>query len=163
MQNAVPDIELPEPRTAIRAAFLADIPSLIRIEEQSFLSDRMSPRSFRYLLTRANADCLVADAGGQVFGYAAAFYRLGTKVARLHSIAVDPRAQRSGIGGKLLTAIEIAARRHGAKTLRLAVRKDNHGAARLYRAFGFRETGVESRYYSDGMAALTMEKSLAAA
>jgi ribosomal protein S18 acetylase RimI-like enzyme len=123
----------------------------------------MRPRSFRYLLTRANADCLVAETGGHVSGYAAVFYRLGTKVARLHSIAVDPRAQRNGIGGKLLAAIEIAARRYGAETLRLAVRKDNRGAARLYLAFGYSEIGVEPRYYSDGMAALTMEKSLAAA
>jgi len=149
-------------RPAIRRATLIDIPSLIIIEERSFLIDRMSPRSFRHLLTRANADCLVAAAGHDLCGYAAIFYRRNAAVARLHSLAIDPAAHGGGLGRILLTAAEAAAKRRGAHILRLAVRRDNHVAERLYRTSGYREIGTEKNYYADGMAALTMEKRLAA-
>lgn len=163
MPSTEPDIKPPEPPSTIRMAVLADVPSLIRIEERSFLTDRMSPRSFRHLLTRANADCLVAETSGILSGYAAIFYRRGARTARLHSLAVDPGAHRGGIGRALLAAIEATARRHGTETVRLAVRQDNRAAARLYDASGYRETGTEPHYYEDGMAAVTMEKCLAAA
>lgn len=146
---------------SIRPAALADIPSLIEIEERSFLTDRMSARSFRHLLTHARADCIVAAIGGRIVGYAAIFYRRHARVARLHSLAVDPTVHRGGIGRVLLAAAEAAARRRDASLLRLAVRRDNHGAAHLYRSSSYREVGIEPAYYADGMAASTMEKNLA--
>ena len=125
------------------------------------MTDRMSARSFRHLVTRARADCLVATIGAQIIGYSALFYRRNARVARLHSLAVDPAAHRGGIGRVLLEASEAAARGRGASVLRLAVRQDNQSAARLYRTSGYREIGVEPGYYADGMTALTMEKDIA--
>ncbi|HLG87941.1 MAG TPA: GNAT family N-acetyltransferase [Alphaproteobacteria bacterium] len=125
------------------------------------MTDRMSARSFRHLVTRAQADCLLAAVGGKPVGYAALFYRRRARVARLHSLAVDPAAHRSGIGRALLEASEAAARSQGASVLRLAVRQDNERATRLYRSSGYREIGVEPDYYADGMAAFTMEKNIA--
>jgi hypothetical protein len=37
----------------IRTAQLSDIPQLLLLEDQSFESDRISPRQFRYHLTKA--------------------------------------------------------------------------------------------------------------
>ncbi len=125
------------------------------------MTDRMSGRSFRHLVTRARADCLVAAIGGKPVGYAALFYRRHARVARLHSLAVDPAVHRGGIGRALLEASEETARRRGVSILRLAVRQDNERAARLYRSSGYREIGVEPAYYADGMAAFTMEKTIA--
>ena len=148
-------------RPSIRPATLEDVPSLIEIEERSFLTDRMSARSFRHLVTRARADCIVAAIAGRPVGYAAIFYRMGTEVARLHSLAVDPAAHRAGIGRALLSAAEAAVRRRRIPVLRLAVRRDNRAAVRLYRSFEYREIGSEPAYYADGMAARTREKQLA--
>ena len=39
----------------IRPAEEADIPALVRIENRSFRTDRLSPRSFRHMIAKANA------------------------------------------------------------------------------------------------------------
>jgi ribosomal protein S18 acetylase RimI-like enzyme len=155
-------------RLTVRPASLADIPALLAIEEQSFLTDRLSPRGFRYLLTRARADCLIAPSEngpgpGAIAGYAATLYRRTAKVARLHSLAVAAAARGHGVGAVLLAAAEQAARRRGASVLRLAVRADNFAAIALYRSHAYSELGTAFAYYSDGMSALTMEKVLAVA
>jgi ribosomal protein S18 acetylase RimI-like enzyme len=147
----------------IRPAIVADIPELLAIETRSFSTDRLSPRAFRHLLTRAQADCLLAQSVGAILGYAAVFYRAASDVARLHSLAVDPAARGRGVAALILAAIEDAARKHGAAKLRLAVRTDNAAGVMLYRSRGYRELGTELAYYTDGMSALTMEKVLAVA
>jgi ribosomal protein S18 acetylase RimI-like enzyme len=78
----------------IRIATPLDVESLFRIENRSFLSDGFSTRTFRYLLSKANATLL---------------FSRGTSLARLYSIAVDPEHQGQGIGWSLLRAAEEAA------------------------------------------------------
>jgi ribosomal protein S18 acetylase RimI-like enzyme len=146
-----------------RPVDLADIPALIAIEARSFSTDRLSPRAFRHLVRRAHADSLLAASGERILGYAAVFYRAGARVARLHSIAVDPASRGIGAGALLLAAAERAAQQHGAAVLRLAVRADNDPGLRLYRSRGYTELRTESAYYTDGMSAISMEKVLGAA
>ncbi len=148
-------------RLEVRPACLADIPALLAIEEQCFQTDRLSPRAFRHLLTRARADCLVATCDGLIGGYAALLYRRSAKVARLHSLAVANSARGTGLGAILLDEAEKKARARGALILRLAVRQNNFAAAALYRSRGYSELDTAFAYYSDGMSALTMEKVLA--
>ncbi|MBL8668036.1 MAG: GNAT family N-acetyltransferase, partial [Rhodospirillales bacterium] len=110
---------------AIRPATADDIPILIDIENRAFASDRISRRAFRYLLSKANAKALVeTGADGAVRGYALLLFNRGTSLARLYSIAVDPRWQREGIGRTLLATAEAAARERGAAWMRLEVRAD---------------------------------------
>jgi len=143
----------------IRRAAIADIPALTAIENSCFAADRIAHRSFRYLLTRANAAVLVAECRDQVRGYAVVlFYR--TKLARIYSIAVDPRWQGRAIGRALVRAAERIAVERRAARLRLEVRVDNGRARALYRRRGFRQLAVESAYYEDRMDALRLEKSL---
>ncbi|MFN3919871.1 MAG: hypothetical protein ACK4JF_06230, partial [Methylohalobius sp.] len=61
-------LQLPPPSQAItiRPARLEDLDRLVQIENRSFTTDRFSRRTFRYLLTRANAVTLVAEAGGKI-------------------------------------------------------------------------------------------------
>jgi predicted double-glycine peptidase len=87
-------------------------------------------------------------------------YLRGTSLARLYSIATDPDHRGEGIGHALLMAAEDAAREHGAVSMRLEIRSDNHVAERLYRAAGYRQFGVYEDYYEDHADALRMEKSL---
>ena len=159
--SETPDLPVIGAAIAIRPATPRDIPALLAIEERSFETDRMSRRSFQHLLLRANADCLVATSGGSVVGYFATFYRRTIPTGRLHSLAVDPRTQGSGIGRTLLSHAEKCARKQRMETLRLAVRIDNPAAIALYRMSGYREIGTEKNYYSDGATALKMEKTLA--
>jgi ribosomal-protein-alanine acetyltransferase len=144
----------------IRPATVEDLPALLSIEERSFVTDRMSRRSFRHLLKAAHADCLVAADRDRLVGYAVVFYRRTIATARLHSLAVDPDSHGGGIGRALLSAVEGKARDRGNRKLHLEVRQDNPGAIRLYRASGYRDFRTQPNYYSDGMTALSMEKSL---
>ncbi|MGW8311496.1 MAG: GNAT family N-acetyltransferase, partial [Thiogranum sp.] len=82
----------------IRPAGLQDLDALVAIENRSFDVDRFSRRSFRYLLTRANAETLAYEEQGRVLAYAMLLFNTGTSLARLYSLAVDPVLRGKGIG-----------------------------------------------------------------
>lgn len=147
---------------ALRTAIAADIPALLTIEQRSFVTDRLTRRSFHYLLTRANATGLVETHGGRVAGYALVLFHAGTSLARLYSFAVDPAHRGQGVGRRLLEAAEQAARARDCLYLRLEVRRDNEPAITLYKTRGYREFGVYTDYYEDHMEALRLEKRLGA-
>jgi [ribosomal protein S18]-alanine N-acetyltransferase len=67
--------------------------------------------------------------------------------AELLTIAVDPQAQRRGIGARLLAAFEAESLARGAVTGFLEVSAANPGAQRLYARAGWRETGRRRGYY----------------
>lgn len=144
----------------IRHATLDDIDALVGIEDSCFDSDRMTRRSFRYLLTEGNAETLVEEENGVIRGYSMLLFNMGTSLARLYSLAVDPAQQRKGVAGRLLQASEDAARGHDCVSLRLEIRKDNHASIALFKRHGYREFGVHADYYEDHMDALRFEKSL---
>ena len=104
----------------IRPAALADIDALFQLELASFASDRLSRRQFRYMLTRAHAQTLIAEADTGLLGYVLVLFSRATSVARLYSIAVAGQARGQGVGRALVTAAEKAAwaeDRSGATTL----------------------------------------------
>lgn len=144
----------------VRSASLRDLDALVRIENSSFDIDRLSRRSFRYLLTKANAVTLVDEVNGAVNGYSILLFNTGTSLARLYSFAVDPNFRRQGIGLRLLQTSEQTARDRDGVTLRLEVRRDNARAISLFARHGYREFGVIADYYEDHMEALRFEKSL---
>jgi ribosomal protein S18 acetylase RimI-like enzyme len=146
----------------IRPADDADIPALVRIENRSFRTDRLSPRSFRYMIARANGAVLVdVDRKGTVRGYALVLFSRGTPLARLYSIAVDPAHRRHGIGRALLDAAEHAARKAHAAYIRLEVRADDARTQSLYYRAGYRRFGFHAAYYEDRTDALRMQKAIA--
>ncbi|HYH21212.1 MAG TPA: peptidase C39 family protein [Azospirillum sp.] len=151
----------PEPLpVTLRQALPSDIPALLAIEERCFVTDRLTRRSFQYLLTRANATALVEIHGGVIAGYALVLFHSGTSLARLYSFAVDPAFRGRDVGQRLLSAAEQAARAHECIHLRLEVRRDNAAAIALYKKNGYREFGVYTDYYEDHMEALRLEKRL---
>jgi ribosomal-protein-alanine N-acetyltransferase len=151
----------PSRPTSIRLARIGDIPALIALENASFEGDRLSPRSFRHMLTQANAATLVEAEGGETRGYSLLLFRQGSRLARLYSFAVHERHRGKGIAKALLARSERAARARGCDRLRLEVRADNAGALRLYDEAGYRIIGRRAAYYDDKMAAVRMEKALA--
>lgn len=156
-------LQLPSPSQAItiRPARLEDLDRLVQVEHRSFTTDRFSRRTFRYLLTRANAVTLVAELDAKIIGYVTVLFHQNTFLARLYSIAVDPAFRGLGVGSKLIEAAEQLALAHDCVTLRLEVRQDNASAIRLYQAHGYKPLGTVPDYYEDHMDALRMEKFLA--
>ncbi len=147
--------------TVVRKAGLQDLEALVNLEESSFAIDRFSRRSFRYLLSKANAETLLAEEGKQAIGYAMLLFNTGTSLARLYSIAVLPEYQGQGLGGELLKLAEEKARQHECIGLRLEVRSDNLNAIRIYEKHGYKRIGSAKDYYEDHMDAVRMEKNLA--
>ncbi len=144
----------------IRPANLSDLDALVQLETRNFDSDRLSRRSFHYLLTRGNAILLVDEENKQLRGYALLRFHARSPRARLYSLAIDHKHRSRGIGRALLAAAEDAARGRGAASLRLELRKDNHVAARLYEKMGYSGFDTYLDYYADHMDALRMEKPL---
>jgi ribosomal-protein-alanine N-acetyltransferase len=145
----------------IRPAHVSDVDALVALENSVFAGDRISRRSFRYLIAVPSALVLVKRSGADLAGYAVVLLRRGSMRARLYSIAADPRF--AGIGHRLLGAAEEAAARRGAAELSLEVRQDNERAIRLYERSGYRRFDRVPGYYADGAAALRFRKALGAA
>ena len=145
----------------IRTARRQDLDALVAIENAAFQIDRFTRRSFRYLLTQANAETQVyEDAAGQVLGYVIVLFHTGTSLARMYSVAVHPEERGRGLGRELIGAAEQMALDHGCISLRLEVRRDNAAAIGLYEAMGYRRFGMKKDYYEDHMEALRYEKRL---
>jgi ribosomal-protein-alanine N-acetyltransferase len=65
-------------------------------------------------------------------------------------IAVDPRARRRGLGGRLLAHALQRLRSADVRRCLLEVRISNEAAQRLYRRAGFTTDGVRPAYYVSG-------------
>ncbi|TBR35893.1 MULTISPECIES: GNAT family N-acetyltransferase [Dyella] len=144
----------PMPATAavrVRRAELSDLDDLVALELASFASDRLSRAQYRRHLDSDSALVLVASANHRRFlGTAVVFFRKGSKVARLYSIATHAEARGKGVGSALLQAAESHARRRGCKELRLEVRTDNAAAISIYERFGYHRIAELPSYYEDG-------------
>lgn len=92
------------------------------------------------------------------YGGLAVLGRPGDFEGEVHTIGVDPAAQRKGIGGALLDALLERADEFDAPVF-LEVRTDNDPALALYDTRGFSQVGVRKRYYQpSGADAYTMRR-----
>lgn len=150
----------------LRQALGRDLDALYRLEQVAFTGDRFSRRQLWHLLNRAHALTLVAERqapdGGppSLLGYGTLLFRRGTHRARLYSFCVHPEARGSGLGRRLLEALETEALARDAEVLGLEVRADNRVALGLYRRMGFRLERWLGDYYEDGCAGWQMAKPL---
>ncbi|MBS9404337.1 GNAT family N-acetyltransferase [Halomonas sp. TRM85114] len=146
---------------SLRQATSRDLDAIYRLEQLAFSGDRFSRRQLWHLLNRANAETRVAeDETGRLLGYATVLLRQNSRRARLYSFCVHPEARGSGLGRRLLEAVEAVARERGRDVLGLEVRVDNRVALGLYRRMGFRLEAWLEAYYEDGSAGWQMAKLL---
>lgn len=134
---------------------------LVALEKKTFSPiDQQTPRSFRYLLTRANAQVWgISDITG-LHAVAIVLFRRGSHIARLYSIATDTSVQKKGLAARLLKHCETMARKSGCNYIRSEVRKDNHASQRLFHSAGYSIIKLRSGYYPDGVDAFRYEKPL---
>lgn len=76
-----------------------------------------------------------------------AFWRIADQ-AHINNLAVRPELRGRGFGLQMLEAVIAEARRLGAESLALEVRRSNVAAQRLYKRAGFREDGIRKSYYT---------------
>ena len=125
-----------------------------QIERELFPGDDpWSANAFRSELANGNF-YVGAYVGDTLIGYAG--LGLTDFEASVHTIAVVPEYQGSGVGRTLLCALLAKADEDGLPVF-LEVRTDNARAISLYLAHGFEHLGVRRRYYQpSGADAYTM-------
>jgi ribosomal-protein-alanine N-acetyltransferase len=135
-----------------------DLPSILRIEQESFDRDAWSQEVFLEYACAASDLFLVARVGGRIAGYSiACLARHGAEIA---SLAVRPRYRQEGVATVLLKTTIRRVRRSGAQAVWLMVRRQNDEAIRLYRKLGFVHTGTVPNYYDDDVSGWRMRISL---
>lgn len=145
----------------IRPATLSDIHALLSIEHACFDYDGCSKRSFRHFIKQSHIPILVAEAAGQIVGYAVVFIRKNSPKARLYSIAVRPEWHGQGLAKKLLSTLE--SKLHSLphiSSIYLEVHQSNHKALAFYQRQGYQIFGEYHSYYNDGASAWRMFKPL---
>jgi len=148
------------PTLSIRPARTDDLEELVALETRCFSTDRLSRRSFRHMLTRANATTLVHERDGRLTGYALVLFSRGTALSRLYSIAVDTEERGRGVGRALLAAAEEAALARGCVSMRSEVRRDNPASIALFQSAGYQPFAELEDYYEDDMDAIRFERTL---
>lgn len=87
---------------------------------------------------------LAHDDDGKIVGFS--LYRTVVDDAELLLLAVDPAAQRRGVGKTLLQGFIEDSRSRGADRIHLEVR-DGNPAVQLYKAAGFEQANRRTNYY----------------
>ncbi|MFI5777237.1 ribosomal protein S18-alanine N-acetyltransferase [Nocardia sp. NPDC051570] len=140
----------------------ADIERCVELEKLLFPEDDPWPEvAFHSELAGAHNRYLIArDESGRMLGYAG-IALLGTQEhpeAEVHTIGVDPKCHRAGLGTLLLRALLVEAGRRGGPVF-LEVRTDNAAAIALYQKHGFHIIGLRKNYYQpSGADAFTMRR-----
>jgi ribosomal protein S18 acetylase RimI-like enzyme len=144
----------------IRTGSIKDLDELVRLEKAGFKLDRFSRSQFRYLLKHANSTTYIIEGDGIVKGAAIMLWRKPQAIGRLYSIVIDPAFQGQGLSNRLMEICEKEAIKKNCGRIILEVRADNKPAIKLYEKFGFKPLRTIPGYYSDGLNALQMIKSL---
>jgi len=139
-----------------------DIAQAAELERELFADDPWSEAGFWSELAGvpANRFYLVAEqaeddsVSAEVVGYAG-LLTVGAE-ADVQTVAVSPRLQGTGLGGRMVGGLLEEAERRRCTQILLEVREDNHAARRLYERFGFEPIARRSAYYGPGGDAVVM-------
>jgi ribosomal protein S18 acetylase RimI-like enzyme len=142
----------------IREVCSEDLDALLTLESISFETDRLSRRSFVRWIKGQSRIFLVLEYGGRLTGYGLVLLHRGTRLARLYSIAIDPKTRGRGFAHVLMRALESEAVEEERLFMRLEVAKQNQSAINLYQRNGYSVFGELHDYYADHTDALRMQK-----
>ena len=144
----------------MREATLDDVNALSELEETCFETDRISRRSFKWMIKKGHSLLLVATTNDTLVAYVLLLYSQGTSLGRVYSLAVDANYRKAGIAAKLMQEAETQALDDGRSFLRLEVRPDNLGAIKLYEKLGYQPFDIVTDFYEDHADAIRMMKVL---
>jgi ribosomal-protein-alanine N-acetyltransferase len=144
-----------------------DFDTLWHIDQQCFPAGiAYSRRELAGFIALRGSMTLVAEsesgsASSQIVGFIVA------KVARKvlgHVVTIDVIAgeRRSGVGSLLLSAVEKRLQQAGCRGMVLETAVDNRGALNFYKRHGYDVIKTVPRYYSNGVDAFVLQKTLVA-
>jgi [ribosomal protein S18]-alanine N-acetyltransferase len=129
----------------IRRMAAEDVPTVMQIERASYTMP-WSEITFRGLLSRTDAELVVAVVDGVIAGYAV--FWMVVDQAELGNVAVDVAYRSRGLGAHLVETAAGRAASRGAREIFLEVRPSNSTARQLYERHDFREVGRRRHYYT---------------
>jgi len=135
-----------------------DVEALYELETRYFDYDRLSRRSFRWMIQKGNCDFILAKDENNIIGYVLVLYHRGTHLARLYSFLVIPKYRGKGIADILLQHGEKLAAGRNCIYMRLEVHPKNQTAIRFYERHAYHPFGLFKDYYEDHADALRYQK-----
>jgi len=144
----------------IRDFRLEDFDPLWRIDQECFPPGiAYSRQELKVYVRRRGAFTLVATSlvKDEIAGFLVAY---GGLTGHIITIDVITAARRSGVGSLLLEAAEERLRAGGSKAVGLETAVDNAAALAFYKRHGYHVVNTWPRYYSNGVDALLLSKSL---
>jgi ribosomal-protein-alanine N-acetyltransferase len=146
----------------IRPAREGDVESMYALEQMCFDMEAFSAGQLQYLINTKTAYSFVAECDGAFAGFIIGLTnrnRFG-KYGRIYTLDVDDRFRRRGIATILLKTLMERLRQAGCANCFLEVKVDNDKAITLYEKMGFERSRIVPNYYSEGVHALKMKKTL---
>ena len=141
--------------TKYRVAEKYDAEGLSIIDEQCFEgAERYDKKSFEQELAENSKHYFVATYDNLVIGYVG-LQVLGNDL-NLVKIAVLPQYRKLGVGFELMQMASNFRKQNNLEQYFLEVRESNQNALKLYQKFGFKQSNIRERYYSDGENAVVM-------
>lgn len=139
-----------DPQVTIDLMGRADLPEILAIEKESFISP-WTQGMFEQELQSTLAQCLViriTSEGRSVIG-AYIIFRLVADETHLYNLAVNKQFKRNGLAQILLETMKNIAAQVGINACTLEVRESNKEAINLYHKCGFVVKGRRPLYYTD--------------
>lgn len=131
----------------IRRMTLTDVDAVAAIERATFPTPWSRDAFVQEMTANAVARYLVAEAGGEVIGYAGAWLILDE--SHITNVAIREDMRGLGLGRKLMQELLQYLSNLGAAYATLEVRVSNERAQRLYQSLGFIPVGRRKQYYED--------------
>lgn len=134
-------------RMVITRMATADIPTVVRIERESFTTTWPANSFYNELTTNKLAHYFVGRIDGILVAYGGIWVVL--EDSHITTIAVDPRFRNQRLGEALMLHLVNEAIERDAAWMTLEVRESNIAAQQLYRKYGFTTVTTRRGYYSD--------------
>ena len=131
----------------IRPANINDVKPCAAMDEICFSLPWSEQSFFEEIVGNEIAQYIIAEAEGNVIGYAGIWAILDE--GHITNIAVHPDFRRKGIARTLISALLEETGSNGVKAYTLEVRASNESAIALYKGLGFKHCGVRKKYYDD--------------
>lgn len=145
----------------LRAYDPGDFLELYRIDQECYPRGiAYSKTTLRWFLNLPGTECLLAENDGVTAGFI--LTEEEPPLAHIITIDVIASARRSGVGSKLLNAIETNLARRAVRTVVLETAINNDAAVAFWKKHGYRVAGILKRYYVGRLDAYEMNKDLPA-
>ncbi|SKB87822.1 ribosomal-protein-alanine N-acetyltransferase [Lachnospiraceae bacterium] len=130
-----------------RRLSIEDIPSVSKLEKETFGSEAWSEKDYIEVLGLSYAYYLVVYEGEKLIGSCGLRNMCGD--GEITNVMIVPNERKKGIGEKMLLELMSRTKEIGVREFTLEVRSQNMPAIGLYKKLGFVEEGMRPKFYTD--------------